>query len=184
MARSYPSTGNSPLDAFSSAADRPMIYLETTTTTDDLRTIDVKATLTSGDNAYGVAAYFETHIAGTTSGHTYGVGSWINLDTGGTLSSGHLIVPIEVGVYTGEAEANARVVLMQLQGILNGAPNTLHVFRVNTTQTITAVFAAANAGSLGFTVSAATSSTKNGDIAIADVVGTGVVYVRTYDSAA
>lgn len=178
MARTLP-TLLSPIDAYSGAMDRPLGYFESEMTTDDLSTIYCKATLTSGDNAYGVAGYFETHIAGTTSGHIYGLGSWINLDTAGVLSAGNIIVPIEVGVYTGEAEADARIVLMQLQGILNGAPASMHVFRVNTTQTITAIFAAANAGSVCF-AAGETASTQAGSIAIADIVGTGVVYINTY----
>ena len=177
--RTIPSVGMSPLDAYSDAATRPMLYLETTSTTDDISTINVKATLTSGDNAYGVAGYYETHIAGTSSGHTYGLGSWLQTDTGGVMSAGNIMVPLEVGVYTGQAQAGARVVLCQLQAILNGAPTSLHVFRVNTTQTVTAVFAAANAGSIAF-ASGETGSTSAGTIAIADVVGTGVVYIDTY----
>lgn len=183
MARTLPSQGLSPIDAYSSEMDRPLGYFESETTTDDLSTVYCKATLTSGDNAYGVAGYFETHIAGTTSGHIYGLGSWINLDTGGTLSAGHIIVPMEVGVYTGEAEANARVVLMQLQGILNGAPSSLHVFRVNTTQTITAVMAAANPGSVGYAADTTLNTgSKLGNVPLFDIVGVGVAYVEVFSS--
>jgi len=141
-------------------------------------------TAAAATNAYGMSGYFDATITGTTAGHCYGLGSWINTATTPVLSSGHIIVPLEVGVYTGEAQSNARVVLCQLQAVLNGAPDSLHVFRINTTQTTDAVFAAANAGSIGFAASATTNSTKNGDIPIADVVGTGVVWVRTYDAAA
>ena len=181
--RSLPSVGMSPIDAYTADLTRPLVHIESLGTTDAITTVNVKATLTSGGNDIGVAGYFETHIAGTTSGHTYGLGSWINADTDSVLSAANIITPLDVGVYTTEAEASARIVLMQLQGQLSGAPATLHVFRVNTTQTITAVFAAANAGSLGFATSAGTTSTKNGDIAIADVIGTGVVYIRTYNAA-
>ena len=181
--RTLPSVGVSPCDFYGVKITKPLGHFESESETNHIATVNVKATLTSGQNNLGVAGYFETHIAGTTEGHTYGLGSWINADAASVLSAAHIIVPIEVGVYTEEAEANARIVLMQLQGILSGAPASLHVFRVNTTQTITAVLAAANAGSLGFAASAGTTSTKNGDIAIADVVGTGVVYVRTYNAA-
>lgn len=145
--------------------------------------VRVAVTAAAATNAYGMAGYFDATITGTTAGHCYGLGSWINTATTPVLSAGHIIVPLECGVYTGEAQANARIVLGQFQAILNGAPATLHVFRVNTTQTTTAIFAAANAGSIGFASGAGTTSTKNGDIPIADVVGTGVVYVRTYDAA-
>lgn len=140
-------------------------------------------TAPAASNAYGMSGYFDATITGTTAGHCYGLGSWINTATTPVLSADHIIVPLECGVYTGEAQATARIVLAQFQAILNGAPASLHVFRINTSQTTTAVFAAANAGSIGFAAGAGTTSTKNGDIPIADVVGTGVVYVRTYDAA-
>lgn len=145
--------------------------------------VRVAVTAAAASNAYGMAGYFDSTITGTTAGHCYGLGSWINTGTTPVLSAGHIIVPLECGVYTGEAQATARVVLGQFQAILDGAPASLHVFRINTTQTTTAVFAAANAGSIGFTAGAGTSGTQVGYIPIADVVGTGVVYIRVYDSA-
>ena len=145
----------------------------------------VRSTVTAAaaSNAYGMAGYFDSTITGTTAGNCYGLGSWINTSTTPVLSAGLLVVPLECGVYTGEAQATARVVLCQLQAILTGAPASLHVFRVNTTQTTTAVIAAANAGSIGYTAGAGTSGTQVGYIPIADIVGTGVVYVRVYSSA-
>ena len=131
-------------------------------------------------NAYGMAAYFDTTITGTTTGHCYGVGSWINTSTTPVLAASHIIVPFEGGVYTGEAQATARIVFGgQHQAILNGAPASLHAWRLNTNQTITAVIAAANAGSIGF-ATGQTASVSAGTIAIADIVGTGVVYVQVY----
>jgi hypothetical protein len=150
---------------------------------DNYSGVRVAVTAAAPTNAYGMAAYFDTTITGTTAGHCYGLGSWINTSSTPVLSASHIIVPLECGVYTGEAQASARIVLGQFQAILNGAPASLHVFRINTSQTTTAVFAAANAGSIGFASGAGTTSTKNGDIPLADVVGTGVVYVRTYDAA-
>jgi len=140
-------------------------------------------TAPAASNAYGMSGYFDATITGTTAGHCYGLGSWINTSTTPVLSAGHLIVPLECGVYTGEAQATARVVLCQLQAVLTGAPASLHVFRVNTTQTTTAVIAAANPGSVGYTAGAGTAGTQLGYIPIADIVGTGVVYIRVYDSA-
>ena len=151
---------------------------------DNYSGVRVAVTAPASSNAYGMAAYFDTTITGTTAGHSYGVGSWINTASTPVLSAEHIIVPFEGGVYTGEAQATARIVFGgQHQAILNGAPASLHAWRLNTTQTITAVIAAANAGSIGFTGGAGTSGTQVGYIPIADIVGTGVVYIRVYDSA-
>jgi len=180
-------TGHANLGAFdmySANMTTPLIYITAESTTDDIAAIYVKSTLTSGDNASGVTGYFETHIAGTTSGHTYGFGSWINVDTSAVLSAGHIIVPIEGGVYAGEAQASARIVFAgQHQAILTGAPTSLHAWRLNTTHEITALIAAANAGSVHFGTGQ-TASTAAGTIAIADIVGTGVVYVQVYTTSA
>ncbi len=141
-------------------------------------------TITSSGNEEGVTGYFEGHIAGTTTGHTYGLGSWFNVDTGAVLSAGHIIVPIEGGVYTSEAQAAARIVFAgQHQAILTGAPASLHAWRLNTTQTITALITAANSGSVGFTAGTGTSGTQRGYIPIADVVGVGLCYIRVYATA-
>ena len=184
MARTLP-TLLSPIDAYMANQDRPMVYLESGDSDNNISSIYVKAYMTSGSNASGVTGYFETHIAGTSAGHTYGFGSWINIEDAAVLAAGHIHVPFEGGVYEGAATmTNARIVFAgQHQAILTGTPASLHAWRLNTTKTITALIAAANAGSIGFAASAGTTSTKNGDIAIADVVGTGVVYVRTYNAA-
>lgn len=150
--------------------------------------IRTSVTANNANNAYGVSAYFQADLTGTTAGHVYGLGSWINTSGTPVLSAGNIIVPFEGGIYTGEAQANARIVFGgQFQAILGGTPNTIHAFRLNynrgTSENITAVFAAANAGSIGYTAGAGTTSNKVGDIPIADVVGTGVVYVRCYDAA-
>lgn len=144
----------------------------------------MRATLADPGQSEGLCDYQEGHIEGVTAGHIYNHGSWINCDTGCTLTAGHIIVPYEGGVYTADAQAAARIVFGgQHQAILTGAPASLYCWRLNTTQTITAVIAAANAGSVGFAAGAATTSTKNGDVPMFDVVGTGVVWMRTYDAA-
>ncbi len=190
MARTFPSavpaTSESvahvcPIDAYTSALTRALVYVEAEGTTDNVTAVYCKSTLTSGANEWGVAGYFETHIAGTTSGHTYGFGSWINVDTSAVLSAGHIIVPFEGGVYCAEAQATARIVLMQLQGILGGAPASMHIFRVNTNQEITAMFAAANAGSVHY-AAGETAGTAAGTIAFADIVGSGVRYIQLYSA--
>lgn len=142
-------------------------------------------TVSAPNNQSGMSAYFDATINGTTAGHCYGVGSWINTgDTSPVLSAGHIIVPFEGGVYTGEAQAAARIVFAgQHQAILNGAPASLHAWRLNATQTVTAVIAAANPGSVGFVAGAGTSGVQVGYIPIADIVGVGVVYIRVYSSA-
>lgn len=177
MARTLPTLGVSPCDFYGELITRPMGYFESTSVTANIATVYCKATLTGSSNNLGVAGYFETHLAGAT-GLTYGFGSWINLDAA-TPSS--VITPMEVGVYEGSGctMTNARVVLMQLQGILTNSPSLFHIFRVNTTKTITAIIAAANAGSVCF-ATGETASTSAGTIALADVTGYGVVYVQVY----
>jgi hypothetical protein len=144
----------------------------------------VIVTAPAAHNEYGMSAYFETTITGTTAGHCYGVGSWINTASTPVLSAGHIIVPFEGGVYTGEAQAAGRIVFGgQHQAILAGAPASLHAWRLNTNRTITALIAAANPGSIGFTAGTGTSGVQAGYIPIADIVGVGVVYIRVYTSA-
>ena len=139
------------------------------------------ARVTSGKTE-GLMAYFEGHIAGTTTGHTYGLGAWINVDAAAVLTAGHIIVPIEGGVYTSEAQGAARVVFAgQHQAILTGAPTTLHAWRLNATQTITALIAAANPGSVGYSAGTG-AGTAVGWIKIADIVGVGVVYAKVYSA--
>lgn len=164
------------------------ITITALTAGDSYSGIRASVTANNATNAYGVAGYVQSNLTGTTAGHVYGFGSWINTSGTPVLSAGNIIVPFEGGVYTGEAQANARIVFGgQFQAILGGTPNSIHAFRLNynrgTSENITAVFAAANAGSIAYTVSAGTSGNKVGDIPIADVVGTGVVYVRCYDAA-
>ena len=127
--------------------------------------------------------YLEGHVEGVQNGLIYNLGSWINVDAGSTLI-GTILTPLDTGVYTAEAEAAARIVFGgQHMAILTGAPALLHCWRLNTTQTITAVIAAANPGSVGYAASGTTNSNKIADVPMFDVVGAGVVYVRLYDAA-
>lgn len=138
---------------------------------------------TAPHNEAGMSAYFQTDISGTTAGHCYGLGSWINTAAAGTpvLSAGNIIVPIEGGVYTGEAQAAARIVFAgQHQAILNGAPASLHAWRLNSTQTITAVIAAANPGSVGYVAAVTEADAPIGYVPMFDIVGVGIGYVRLY----
>jgi hypothetical protein len=147
--------------------------------------LDCRVTVAAPSNQLGMSGYFQADINGTTTGQCYGLGSWINTGpTAPVLAAGHIITPFEGGVYTGEAQAAARIVFAgQHQAVLNGAPASLHAWRLNTTQTIDALIAAANAGSVGYAAAAGTTSNKVGDLPLADVVGHGVRYVRLYDAA-
>jgi len=58
MARTFPTAGQSPIDGYSSDLTRPLLYLESLGTTDDIDVMYVKATLTSGDNAEGISGYW------------------------------------------------------------------------------------------------------------------------------
>ncbi len=130
--------------------------------------------------------YFNQQVTGVMDGNLYGLGTWLEIAAGFT-SNASILCPFEVGIYdAGATLTTSRVVMIQIQGIFASAVDLLHIFRLNIAAAggaITALFAAANPGSIGFLVSATTGSTKNGDIPIADVVGTGVVWVRTYDAA-
>jgi len=140
-------------------------------------------TVSAPNNQSGMSAYFDATINGSTAGHCYGLGSWINTGpTSPVLSAGHIIVPFEGGVYTGEAQTNARVVFGgQHQAILTGAPASLHCWRLNTTQTVTALIAAANPGSVGYSAGVA-AGTAIGWLPLAEIVGPGVVYVKLYSA--
>jgi len=135
-------------------------------------------------NELGLSAYFQASLTGVCADHVYGVGSWINTGADFTSTASEIIVPFEGGIYTAAANATGRFVFAgQHQAILAGVPDSLHAWRLNANQTITALIAAANAGSVGYAADATTDSNKCGDIPIADVVGHGVVYVRCYDAA-
>jgi hypothetical protein len=139
--------------------------------------------LTDGESE-GAAGYVQADLYGTCAGHTYGLGSWMNLQAAYVGGAGNIHVPFEGGIWKGDADATLRAVFAgQHHAILNGAPASLHAWRLNTTQTIDAVIAAANAGSVGYAASATTNSTKVGDLPLADIVGHGIRWVRLYDAA-
>jgi len=132
--------------------------------------------------------YFDQQVSGTQTGGIYGLGTWMELAAGFT-SNGSLIVAHEIGIYDAGAtlNVNGRVVMQQIQAILASTPGTsLHIWRINVAAAggaVTALIAAANPTSVGFVAGAGVASAKNGNIPIADVVGTGVVWVRTYAAA-
>ena len=143
---------------------------------------DFKGILTDGQSE-GVCGYVQGDLYGDSAGHTYGFGAWLNLMTSYTATAGHIHVPFEGGVWCGEVNAAARIVFAgQHQAILTGAPASLNAWRLNTTQTVDALIAAANAGSVGYVADAGVASTKVGAVPLVDVVGHGIRWVRLYDA--
>ena len=131
----------------------------------------------------GAIDYGDLTTNGASGGHIYGRGSWINLADSSVPGAGHIHVPWEGGIYDGGATlTNARLVFgAQYQAVLSGSPASLHCFRINTSHEITALFAAANAGSIHYGAGQ-TASSAVGTIALADIAGVGVVYVQVYET--
>jgi hypothetical protein len=141
-------------------------------------------TYLAGGATEGLTAYFEGHLTAAQTGNIYGLGSWINVDST-NLMSANIMTPFEGGIWAGTAQAAGRVVFAgQHHAILTSAPATsLHAWRLNSTQTVTAVIAAANPGTVGYVASGAETSTMVGAVPLFDIVGAGVVWVRLYDAA-
>lgn len=138
----------------------------------------------AGGGSEGLSGYFEGHLTAAQTGNIYGLGSWINVDST-NLMSANIMTPFEGGIWAGTAQAAGRVVFAgQHHAILTSAPATsLHAWRLNSTQTVTAVIAAANPGTVGLVATAAETSTMVASIPLFDVVGYGVIWVRCYDAA-
>ena len=143
------------------------------------------ATTMGSGHTEGLIRYSTGNITGTTNGHTYGVSEWINSGDAAVLTAGNIVVPHDTGVYSGVAQAAARIVFgSQHMAILAGAPASLHAWRLNTaTYAVTALIAAASPQSVGWVAGAGTAGAQVGYIPIADIVGPGIVYVRCYSSA-
>ena len=160
-----------------------MLYLTNTALTagDAYSGLRVAVTSDAPDNAYGAAAYFDTNLSGAAAGGVYGVGSWINTGADFTSTGAEIIVPFEGGIYTAAANATGRFVFAgQHQAILTGAPGSLHAWRLNSTQDITAVIAAANPGTVGYIAAITEADAPIGYVPMFDIVGVGVCYVRVY----
>ena len=139
--------------------------------------------LTDGQSE-GVNGYVQGDLYGTSAGHTYGFGSWLNLQTAYVATGGHIHTPFEGGIWSADAQAALRAYFGgQSQAILAGAPAELIFWRLNTNQTIDALFMAANPGSIGYVAGVATTSNKVGDIPFASIVGPGLRWIRVYDAA-
>lgn len=130
----------------------------------------------------GLNGYVDGTILGTPTGATYGFGSWLCIDDAAVMGS-NIATPHDVGIYSGAAQSAANLYFAgQAQAQLAGDPGALHAWRFNTTHTITALFLAANPGSVGYVVDATTDSNKVGDIPFATVSGA-VKWIRLYDAA-
>jgi len=157
--------------------------LNYTTTTSGSYGLALNATLAGGASE-GLSGYFEGHLTAAQTGLIYNLGSWINVDAQDMMGA-FIMTPFEGGIYAGDTQVAGRVVFAgQHHAILTSAPATsLHAWRLNSTQTVDAVIAAANPGSVGFVDTAAETSTMTGAVPLFDVVGHGVVWVRLYDAA-
>lgn len=129
----------------------------------------------------GLCGYVDGTILGTPTGSVYGFGSWLCIDDAATMGA-NVAVALDVGIYSGAAQAACTLYFAgQAQAQLAGAPAALYGWRLNTTQTITALFNAANAGSIGFTAGAETA-TYVGSVPFVNVSGA-VRWIRLYDGA-
>jgi len=184
--------GLSPIDAYYEGIDRPLAFFESTctaavsTATATLPTLYVHATITSGmsGNISATAAHFQTHIAGTAVGKLTGIASYIEIDTGfighteSINSSDCAISPLHVGVRSGAGVVHTLSTSNVVFGIYGqylqsgtGNPGALYFARINTTNTVTAIFYSDSVAGVGH--SETERSTKAGSLAIAYINGSG-----------
>lgn len=137
--------------------------------------------LTNGGSE-GLSGYVDGTILGTNTGAVYGFGSWLCLDDAATIAAA-IITPLDVGIYSGAAQAAATLFMMQMQAQLAGAPASLYLFRVNNTHAVTALFYGTAAAALGYTAVATEADAPLGYIPFATIPGINggnPVYVRVY----
>lgn len=127
----------------------------------------------------GLCGYLDGTILGTNTGAVYGLGLWLALDADATIA-GEIITPLDVGIYSGAAQAAATLYGIQIQFQLAGAPASLYNFRLSHIQTVDAMYYANGVGAVGFIADATTESTKTGGIPYVDIAGT-VHWIRLYD---
>lgn len=158
--------------------------------------VDNFVTCTSGDYAWsiksylaggaseGLNGYVEGHLTAASTGHIYGFGSWINVDDADLLTASKIITPFEGGIYSGSSNADGRVVFAgQHHAILDDAPASLHAWRLNSTQDITALIASANPGTIGYSHGTAGTGVV-GTVPLFDCVGHGVLYIDVHAAVA
>jgi len=157
--------------------------LNYTTTTSGSYGLSLRATLAGGASE-GMSAYFEGHLSAASTGLVYNLGSWINVDDADLMTAGMIITPFEGGIWSGTSNAAARVVFAgQHMAILNDAHASLHAWRLNTTQTITALIAAANPGSIAYSAGTAGTGVV-GTVPLFDAVGPGLLYIDVHAAVA
>jgi len=130
----------------------------------------------------GLGGYVDGTVLGVASGATYNFGTWLCIDDAATAGA-NAFTPFDGGIYSGAAQAACTMYYGgQYQAQLFGAPAALHVWRMNSTKTITSMILAANAGSVGYAADATTDSNKVGDIPFVTVSGA-IKWIRLYDAA-
>lgn len=119
--------------------------------------------------------YFDQQVGGVQTGFIHGWSSWLEVQT--DFVGVGLMVVGEFAIYDGGGGSDISsswVVLLQLQAILDANPATLNLFRVNIASpggVITAVFQAANPGSLNYQGITTESDSPIGYIPFATIVG-------------
>ena len=137
--------------------------------------------LTDGGSE-GLNGYVDGTILGTNTGAVYGFGSWLALDAAADIAAA-IITPLDLGIYSGAAQAAATLFGAQIQFQLTGAPASLYNWRLNHTHIITAVYYASNTISLGYVAAATEQDAPLGYIpfaVIAGVNGGNPVQIRVY----
>lgn len=138
--------------------------------------------VTDGESE-GLNGYVDGTILGTPTGPTYGFGSWLCIDNAAVMGA-NVATPHDVGIYSGAAQAAANLYFAgQAQAQLAGNPGALHAWRFNTTHTITAIFLAANLGSLGYVAGVGEGDAPLGYIPFATLPGVNggnPVLIRVY----
>ena len=131
------------------------------------------AILTAGEST-GMH-YKDARVGGQQTGGIYAHGVWMELQADFLHLDDNLLVLLEGGIYEATSlAADSRIVGLQLQYILAGAPNDIFHFRVNVAAAggaITAIYAAANPDSLGFNATVTESDAPIGYIPFAEIVG-------------
>ena len=119
--------------------------------------------------------YKDARVGGQQTGGIYAHSVWMELQADFLHLDDNLLVMLEGGIYENTSlAADSRVIGLQLQYILAGAPNDLFHFRVNVAAAggaITAIYASANPDSLGFNATVTESDAPIGYIPFAEIVG-------------
>lgn len=133
--------------------------------------------LTDGGSE-GLGGYVDGTILGTNTGAVYNFGSWLCLDDAADIAAA-IITPLDLGIYSGAAQAAATLSMIQMQAQLAGAPASLHMFRLNHTQTPTALYIATAAGSIGYVADATEDDAKVGGVPFL-TIGATTYWIRLY----